>query len=81
MIIEEPSKRIIQGGKFRGQASAVFGYLKMLEETTPMDNDKERWTLRAYLITNAGGVANGSVWLDKQGGNLPLLAGLIMRGN
>jgi hypothetical protein len=80
MIIEEPSKRIINGGKIKGQAQAVFGYLRLLEETTPMDSDEERWILRAYLIANAGGV-DGTVWLDKQCGDLPLLAGLIMRGN
>ena len=72
MLIEEPSKRIISGGKLKGQASAVFGYLRILEETKPIDNDDDHWTLRAYLLANDQ---------DKQGGDLPLLAGLLLRRN
>ena len=72
MIIEEPSKRIIGGGILRGRAGAVFGYLRILEETRLVDNDEDRWTLRAYLLANDQ---------DKQGGDLPLLAGLPLRVN
>ena len=68
-------------GKYSGAFQPLWRYCSMLEESTPIDNDKDHWTLRGYLLANSGGVADNETPQDKQGGDLPLLMGLMLRVN
>lgn len=69
---EQPKRQVKGSGGFRGQASAVLGYLRILADTRLSEAPKYWWELRAYLIATDH---------DKQAGDLPLLAGLLLRMN
>ena len=59
-------------GNYSGPFKAVWGYCRMLDETRLPEVDRTWWELRAYLIAEDK---------DKQAGDLPLLAGLLLRFN
>lgn len=59
-------------GNYSGNFKAVWGFSRMMIETKIPEVDKTWWGLRAYLIAEDK---------DRQCGNLPLLAGLLLRVN
>ena len=68
-------------GKYSGAFQPLWRYCSFLEESTTIDDDKEHWELRAYLIAKAGGIVDQKALIDKQCGDLPLLMGLMLRAN
>ena len=69
---DQPDRTVKGSGKFRGRASADFGYLRILQDTRPSEAPYYWWELRAYLIATDH---------DQQARDLPLLAGLLLRFN
>jgi len=68
-------------GNYSGAFQPLWRFCSMLKESVPIDDDKDHWTLRAYLLSNSGGVSDGQAPQDKQTGDLPLLLGLMLRKN
>jgi hypothetical protein len=60
------------GGIFSQKDLRIIRWLRIQEETRPSEADENWWELRAYLIAEDR---------DNQAGDLPLLAGLLMREN
>jgi len=59
-------------GNYSGSFQPLWRFCSMLKESVPIDDDKDHWTLRAYLLANDR---------DQQCGDLPLLLGLMLRKN
>jgi hypothetical protein len=60
------------GGIFSPRDLNTIKWLRIRIETKPSEADENWWACRAYLLANDQ---------DRQGGDLPLLAGLSMRRN